>query len=142
AETIEDIYFKNITVIHNFHKPVMSIHNSDNALIKNVHYENIVVEDAQMGQGDGANYLIDLFIGVSQWSQSSERGNIRDIYFDNIKVLGGEYFPVSRIKGFDENHTIENVSISNLEIFGDPITNAEEGRFSIDEHTVKNVKFK
>jgi hypothetical protein len=142
AETVEDIYFKNITVIHNFHKPVMSIHNSDNALIKNVHYENIVVEDAQMGQGDGANYLIDLFIGVSQWSQSSERGNIRDIYFDNIKVLGGEYFPVSRIKGFDENHTIENVSISNLEIFGDPITNAEEGRFSIDESTVKNVKFK
>jgi len=141
AETIEDIYFRNITVLHNFHKPVMSIHNSDNALVKNVHYENIVVEDAQMGQGDGANFLIDLLIERSQWSQSSERGNIRDIFFDGIKVLSGKYFPVSRIKGFDENHTIENIHISNLEIFGKPIRSAEEGEFSIDEYSVKNVEF-
>lgn len=142
AETIEDIYFKNITILHNFHKPVMSIHNSDNALIKNVHYENIVVEDAQMGAaGDGVNFLIDLLIDISQWSQSSERGNIRDIYFDNIKVLSGSFFPVSRIKGFDGNHTIENIHINNLEIFGELILNAEEGKFSIDEQNVKNVKF-
>lgn len=141
AETIEDIYFRNITVIHNFHKPVMSIHNSDNALVKNVHYENIVVEDAQMGQGDGANLLIDLLIESSQWSQSSERGNIRDVYFDGIKVLSGEYFPVSRIKGFDENHTIENIRINNLEIFGKPVRNAEEGQFSIDEYYAEDIEF-
>lgn len=141
AETIEDIYFKNITILHNFHKPVMSIHNSDNALVKNVHYENIVVEDAQMGEGDGANYLIDLLIERSQWSQSSERGNIRDVFFDGIKVLDGKYFPASRIRGFDENHTIENVYINNLEIFGRQILGAEEEEFSIDEFSVKNVEF-
>jgi len=141
AETIEDIYFKNITILHNFHKPVLSIHNSDNALVKNVHYENIVVEDAQMGEGDGANFLIDLLIDSSQWSQSSERGNIRDIFFNNIKVLSGRFFPVSRLKGFDENHTIENIYINNLEIFGEVILSPEEGEFSIDEYNVKNVEF-
>jgi len=140
AETIEDIYFRNITILHNFHKHVLSIHNSDNALVKNVHYDNIVVEDAQMGEGDGANYLIDLLIGSSQWSQSSERGNIRDIFFNNVKVLSGR-FPLSRIKAFDENHTIENIHINNLEIFGELILSAEEGKFSIDEHNVKNVEF-
>lgn len=142
AETIEDIYFRNITILHNFHKAVLSIHNSDNALVKNVHYDNIVVEDAQMGvKGDGANFLIDLLIGSSQWSQSSERGNIRDIFFNNVKVLSGRFFPVSRIKAFDENHTIENIHINNLEIFGELILSAEEGKFSIDEHNVKNVEF-
>ncbi|MBE3113499.1 MAG: hypothetical protein IMZ49_02610 [Actinobacteria bacterium] len=141
AETIEDIYFRNITILHNFHKAVLSIHNSDNALIKNVHYENIVVEDAQMGEGDGANFLIDLLIESSQWSQSSERGNIRDIFFNNIKVLSGRFFPVSRIKAFDEDHTIENIHINNLEIFGELILNAEEGKFHIDEQNVKNVEF-
>jgi len=142
AETIEDIYFRNITILHNFHKPVLSIHNSDNALVKNVHYDNIVVEDAQMGgEGDGVNFLIDLLIESSQWSQSSERGNIRDIFFNNIKVLSGRFFPVSRIKAFDEDHTIENIHINNLEIFGELILNAEEGKFHIDEQNVKNVEF-
>jgi len=60
ADVMEDITFRNITVLHNFHKPVMSVHNSDNALIQNVRFENIVVEDAQMGNGDGARLLIDL----------------------------------------------------------------------------------
>ena len=93
------------------------------------------------GEGDGANFLIDLLIESSQWSQSSERGNIRDIFFNNIKVLSGRFFPVSRIKAFDEDHTIENIHINNLEIFGELILNAEEGKFSIGERNVKNVEF-
>lgn len=140
AKTIEDIYFKNITVLHNFHKPVMSIHNSDNAMVRNVHYENITVEDAEMGTGDGANYLIDMLIKDSQWSQAPERGNIRDVYYDNIKVLSGK-LAISRIQGFDETHTIENVHINNLEIYGKKILNAEDGKFNIDEYNAKNIEF-
>lgn len=140
AKTIEDIYFKNITILHNFHKPALSIHNSDNALVRNVHYDNIVVEDAQMGTGDGANFLIDLLIKDSQWSQTPKRGNIRDIYYNNITVLGGN-FPPSRIQAFSEENTIENVHINNLQIFGKTITAAKEGRFFIGEYDVKNVEF-
>jgi hypothetical protein len=65
--TISNVTFKNITVLHNFHKPVISIHNSDNATVQNINYKNIVVEDAEMGEGDaGANkQLIDFAILAS-----------------------------------------------------------------------------
>lgn len=142
ANVIEDITFKNITVLHNFHKSVLSIHNADNALIRNVHYQNIVLEDSQMGMGDaaGSNYLIDLMVDFSQnWSRSKERGNIREVYYDNITVLSGE-LPVSRIQGFDEQHTIENIFIKNLKIFGKEIKDAKSGKFYTNEY-FKNLNF-
>ncbi len=48
---MEDIAVSNIQVLHNFHKPVLSIHNGDRAAIRNVRYENITVEDAADGPG-------------------------------------------------------------------------------------------
>lgn len=122
AGIMEDIYFRNITVLHNFHKPVLSIHNSDTALIRNVRYEDITVEDAQMGQGDGWNYFIDLWIGPSQWSQSGrERGWIENVYFKNIKVISGK-MPMSRICGWDEAHVIKGVHLDDVTILGVPVT--------------------
>jgi hypothetical protein len=69
---MDGITFEDITVLHNFHKPVMSIHNSDQAHIQNVTFRDITVEDAQMGLGDATNdnFLIDLSIAESQWSRS------------------------------------------------------------------------
>ncbi|MEW6226811.1 MAG: discoidin domain-containing protein [Bacillota bacterium] len=122
TDIMEDIYFRRITVMHNFHKPVLSIHNSDTALIRNVHYEDITVEDAQMGQGDGWNYLIDLWIGPSQWSQSGrERGWIENVYFKGIKVISGK-MPMSRICGWDEAHIIKGVHLDDVTILGVPVT--------------------
>ncbi|MGE5594106.1 MAG: discoidin domain-containing protein [Betaproteobacteria bacterium] len=121
AAVMEDIYFKNITVLHNFHKPVLSIHNSDTAVVRNVRYEDITVEDAQMGQGDGWNYFIDLWIGPSQWSKSGrERGWIENVYFKNVKVLGGRT-PMSRICGWDEAHVIRGVHLEDVTILGVPV---------------------
>jgi hypothetical protein len=142
ANFIEDITFQNITILHNFHKPALSIHNADNAIVQNVHYRNIVVEDAQMGLGDGAgsNYLIDLLVDKSPiWSKAKTRGNIRDVYYENITVLGGN-LPVSRMQGFDEKHTIENIHIKNLKIFGEEIRDIKEGKFYVNEY-VKNITF-
>lgn len=137
---ISDISFRNITVLYNFHKPVISIHNSDDALVRNIYYENITVENAYMGQGDAGenNQLIDFAVLASQWSSTKERGNIRDIYVENVRVLRGN-FPPSRIIGYDEKHTVENVYIKNLEILGKKITNLTEGKFKINPF-VKNVK--
>ncbi len=141
ANTIADVTFKNITVLHNFHKPVLSIHNSDNALVQNVHYENIVVEDAKMGMGDAAgyNYLIDLNIGTSQWSQARTRGNIKDITFENIQVLGGEFQP-SRIMGYDDTHKIENITIKNFKMLGQDIKDIETGKFKVNNYA-ENIVF-
>jgi hypothetical protein len=142
GESIEDVTFKNITVLHNFHKPVLSIHNGDNALVRNIHYENVTVEDAQMGEGDAGkdNFLIDLWIGVGPWTVSNERGSIKDVYFNNISVLGGK-IPPSRIVGSDKEHLVENIKINNLKIKGKSIKDAKAGQFEVDEESTRGIDF-
>jgi hypothetical protein len=127
--TISNITFKNITVLHNFHKPVISIHNSDNATVHDIHYSNIVVEDAQMGQGDAGsnNQLIDFTIMPSGWSATKDRGHIKNVTVENVKILSGKAAP-SRIYGYDENHLIENIKIKGLNILGKDIKSSDEAK--------------
>ena len=139
--SISNITFENITVLNNFHKPVISVHNADDALITDVTFKNIVVENAQMGSGDGDEipYLIDFNIAQStSWSTTKERGQIRKVLIDGVKVLSGK-FNGSRVHGFDETHTVEDITIRNLEILGEKITSFEQGKFEIDEKSTKNL---
>lgn len=138
---IKDIFFEDITVLNNFHKPVVSVHNADDAMVSDVLFKNVIVENAQMGSGDGdvVPYLIDMNIAQSSnWSTTKERGQIRNITVENIKVLSGKFNP-SRIKGFDEQHTIENIQIKDLEILGEKIIDFEKGKFEIDEKSTKHL---
>ncbi len=138
---ISNITFEDITVINNFHKPVISVHNADDATIKDIIFRNITVENAQMGSGDGSEmpYLIDFYITQnSNWSTTEERGQIRNVLVDGIKVLYGK-FNGSRINGYDETHTIEDITIKNIEILGEKITSFEQGKFEIDENSTKNI---
>ena len=128
--------------MHNFHKPVISIHNSDDATVKDINYKNIVVEDAQMGQGDaGANkQLIDFTIMSSNWSSTSTRGHIKNISVDNMTVLSGKLPPL-RIIGFDKEHMIENVNIKGLKILGKDIKSAKDANLTTNEF-VNPLSFK
>lgn len=138
---ITNISFEDITVLNNFHKPVISVHNADDALISDVLFKDIVVENGQMGSGDGSEmpFLIDMNIAQStNWSKTKERGQIRNVTVENVQVLAGKNSP-SRITGFDDTHTIENVTIKNLEILGVKITDFEKGQFEIDESSTKNL---
>ncbi len=138
---ISQITFKDITVLYNFHKPVISIHNADNALVEDVLFQNITVEHALMGQGDAGenNQLIDIsIVNNSNWSTTKERGQIRNVTIDGVNVLDGT-FPPSKIAGFDETHTTEQVSIKNLTILGNSITDFNEGQFEIEETNTKNI---
>jgi len=142
--SISDITFKNILVLNNFHKPVISVHNADDAVVSDITFQNITVENAQMGCGDGAEmpYLIDLDITQNtNWSSTRERGQIRDITIDNVNVLAGKFSP-SRIKGYDETHKVENVTITNLTILGKKINDFETGQFEIDSKTTSNLTLK
>ena len=125
AKVIEDITFRNITVMHAFHKPVISIHNSDNAAVRHVLFENILVEDAEMGLGDGTPYLIDFTTLESQWSATLKRGTIDDVTVRNVRVLSGKR-PSVRIWSFDENSRIDHVTISGLNILGEEILSFEQ----------------
>ena len=151
--TIQDVTFSDITVLHAFHKPVMSIHNADDAEISDITFRNITVEDASMGKGDaGKNMqLIDMTIAQSSWSSSKARGKIHDVLFDGITVLDGDdgidfkegnLCPI-RIEGYDETHLCENVTIRGLKILGEPVTAknfTENPDTSVDRFT-RNICF-
>jgi len=141
--SISQIIFEDITVLNNFHKPVISIHNADDADIYDITFRDIIVENAQMGTGDGADmpYLIDINIDQStNWSTTRERGTIRDVLIENVEVLSG-LFNTSRIEGYDETHKVESVQIKNLIILGQLITDAEMGKFTIDPLTTNQITF-
>ena len=120
---ITDVLFQDITVLYSNHKPVISIHNSDDALVHDVAYRNIVVENAFMRGDNGANNeLIEFHMLKSGWSAArDEYGAIRDILIDGLTVhqtLDGGV-PASRIHGHSEAHMIENVTIKNVTILGE-----------------------
>ena len=151
--TIQNITFQNITVLHNFHKPVMSIHNADDAAVSGIRYKNITVEDASMGKGDaGENaQLIDITIASSSWSSTKTRGTIDDVVFDGIYVLDGDdsidfregnLCPI-RIQGFDAEHMVTDVTVNDLYILDEAVTDetvTENPSTSIDKFT-KNIRF-
>ncbi len=139
ADRISNIRFTNITVLHANHKPVLSIHNSDNALVENVLFENITVEDCRLGQGDGATFLIDLTTTKSQWSKTAQRGNIRNVTIRNVDVLAGEA-PAVRIFAFSKKYTIDGVHISGLRLLGQPIGSFDQLRYTYNNKLGKDIR--
>ncbi len=129
ADVIENIRFERITVLHANHKPVCSIHNSDHALVRHVIFRDITVEDCNLGQGDGAEYLIDLTTVKSQWSQTKERGNIRDVLLENINVLSGRV-PAVRIFAAKKDYTIDGVTIRHLVLMGETVVGFDQLRYT------------
>ena len=151
--TIQNVTFRNITVLHNFHKPVMSIHNADDAAVSAIRYENIIVEDASMGKGDANEnaQLIDITIASSSWSSSKKRGTVDDVVFDGIYVLDGDdtidfiegnLCPIN-IRGYDDEHMCSNITVNNLFIRGEGVTDetvTDNPSTSIDRYT-DNIHF-
>jgi hypothetical protein len=164
---VSDITFRDCDVLMQQGRgAVFSIHNSDNAVVEDVLYENIRVENADQGNG---NKLVDLAILFSVWSydrfedpemnrryryndtwdnllpvlpgkeafHASHRGHIRDIHFRNIQVLDGK-FPFSVINGFDDAHLVENVTFENIKVQGKKITS--ENELKLVSKYAKNIK--
>jgi hypothetical protein len=137
---IDDVLFEDITVLHNFHKPVISIHNADNTTVKNITYKNITVEDASVGQGDGTQYLIDLEVLQNDgWSTTSDRGQVTDVTIDGLNVLYGNDILPSLIQGYDKDHKVSNVTIKNMTVKGQKIKSADDGIFTVDALTTDNI---
>lgn len=132
GEVMEDITFKNIVVLHAMHKAVISLHNCDDAHIKNVKYENIIVEDCQtLGdvRDDEINdFFIDFVIAYNiDWSSSKEiRGTVDGVSVKNVKVYKMLPSIISRIQGDSNEATIKNISIEGVEINGKIIKTLNE----------------
>ena len=140
---ITNVTFSEITVLNNFHKPVISVHNGDDASVEDITFCDITVEHEEIGSGDADEmaYLIDLNIMQSgNWSTTQERGQIKSIMIENVNVLDGTP-NASRICGFDAEHKIEDVTFKNLTILGKKIKNAKDGNFEMDDDTVGSIRF-
>lgn len=130
GEKMEDISFENISVLHAYHKPVFSIHNGNNAKIRNVTYKNITVEDLSIGKGDGTPYLFDFDVSHSStWSDAhkiTSLGDIDGVHVENIKIIAGREAPKIKITGSLEKrngfpnvaHKIFNVTFKDVDIYG------------------------
>lgn len=146
---MEDITFEKITVLHNFHKAVISLHNANNANVKNVTYKDIIVEDAQMGKGDGRNVLIELTAEFSStWSnghKTTSLGQVDGVLIENVKVLN-ECTPLISLRGsidaraeYDNSiHYVANVTIKDLFINNKKIDNTYS---KLEEVYTKNISF-
>ena len=135
---IQDVTFEDITVLYNFHKPVLSIHNSDDAFVHNITYRNIVVENAFMQGDNGFNKeLIEMTLANSSWSTvRDEFGSIDDVLIDGLTVINTAdgKVPRSRMAGHDEEHRITNVTLKNVSILGSPVTTLKDLKLSTDEY--------
>ncbi len=130
GQVLEDVTFEDITVLHNFHKPVISIHNANNADIQRIVYRNITVEAASMGGGDaGTNkQLIQFNIAWSaNWSDqhtTTALGSIDTVRVENILVLDGNPNIPIEVKGCVDTrsaysgttHYVRHVSMKNIQI--------------------------
>ena len=133
-----DVLFEDITVLYNFHKPVISIHNSDDAFVHDIVYRNIVVENAFMQGDNGINKeLIEMTLQNSTWSTvRDEFGSIDGVLIDGLTVrnTADGRVPRSRFAGQDEEHRITNVTFRNISILGEPVTSLEDLKLSLNEY--------
>lgn len=137
---ISDISFEDITVIYNLHKPVISIHNADNAAVHNIVYRNIIVENANMGKGDGADnaQLIELTTNpLNQWSSTADRGTVSDVLIENMTVLSTDREKNTiKIEGFDCSAVVKNITLKNIRMCGRELTaqNQRDGSLTVERN--------
>lgn len=150
----ERVRFEDIDIIRVERGAAISIHNGDSALIQDVVFNNIRVEDARHKLIDfavvyGRYGAVDrpdrsrpsdpggawdgvLFLSPEERAmRAKDRGIIRNVLVRNLHVVEGA-FPYSIISGFDKDHPVENVTIENLRYLGRPVRTAQEAKISID----------
>jgi len=155
CDKVKDIIFRDCDVLMQEGRgAVFSIHNSDNAVVENVLYEDIRIENANQ---TSSHKLFDIAILFSYWSydrfedremrdkhrysdawdnllpvlpgkeefHASNRGHVRNIHFRNIQILDGK-FPYSVINGFDADHIVDDVNFENISVQGKKVAGAKE----------------
>ena len=155
-EKMEDVFIKNIDIIHHLMPGYMciTVHNGDRAAIRNLHFEDIRIEDTVAP-------LFDIWVDKAHWNRDEKRGSVKGVHYKNISLIGGvnpdvvnkykdageggseiSYLAAqtSRIAGFDASHGVEDVTFENVNVLGQYLSSLEEGHFQVNAH-VKNVRF-
>lgn len=148
ADSISNVTFKDCDIIHYVHY-AMDVTNGDRAVVHNVTYENIRVEEPTTHnvriadrdyEPENVGKLIVLNINKNVYSKDTERGKINGITYKDITFTGNTN-PKSLLIGLDKQHTVENIIFENVTINGRKINSLEEGNISANEY-VKDITFK
>lgn len=150
GEVFEDITFENITVLHAMDQAVLSIHNANNAQIKNVVWRDITVEDAAT-PADGIGIIDFRVLYSSNWSDQhtdpTPLGDIDGVLVENINIISARRFTAimggcydTRI-GFESAHYVDNVTIKNVAVAGTRPTENECGLTVTNAQYLRNFVF-
>lgn len=142
--TVEKVMFRNVDVIHRetqenkFNRCIISIHNSGNAVIRDIVYENIYAESTD------ENFVQIAHMYQPDWGEG--RGSMENITIRNLMLAGGS-LRASKISSFAPGETkprvTRNITFENLVILGDAIRSHEDAiahGFELDEDA-SNVRF-
>ncbi len=107
-EPLTNVLFSDCDVIHDKGREwLLRVYNCDSAPVQNVVFDDIRIEEARR--------LMSLWIGTAIWSKETERGQIDDIMFKNIKSvkpeIDGSWVDLT---GFDAGHAINHVQFQNV----------------------------
>lgn len=79
-----------------------------------------------MGKGDAGDNteLIELSTSrLGYWAKTENRGNIRDVQIENVKVLKSDRsVNTIRIEGASENSTVEKIRLNNINVCGEELS--------------------
>ncbi|HEY0865965.1 MAG TPA: glycosyl hydrolase family 28 protein [Fimbriimonas sp.] len=139
CDSIRNVRFRNLDILHSEFEgkseggdvqgaymsgAAISIHNGDRAVIEDVLYEDIRVEDAR-------EKLVDIKVLNARYSRDQQKGRVRNVTLRNIQVVGG-WFPPSIIRGHPQENGedvyIENVRFEGCCALGKPIASFQDAR--------------
>jgi len=154
---VSNLHFQNIDLIHVQRGAAISIHNGDDSTLSNVSFENIRVEDARRKLIDFgilyAQYGFDkpasaderrqrmdeggVWDGAQRFTEAERperakfRGHVRHVVVKGLHVVDGA-LPYSLIAGFDKQHAIEDVSVSDLTYLDRTLQTPEEAKLVLE----------
>lgn len=150
-ENISNVLFEDCDVIHDVgRETALRVYHCDDAVISDVTFDNIRIEEARR--------LISCWIGKTRWTETEERGHIKNVTFKNITATsapidttltgfqdGPDWKPYiikdhasMELVGYDAEHLVEDIVFDNV-ILDDKkveLKNVTSNEF------VKNVQFK
>ena len=156
AEEICDIKFRNCDIIH-VTGSILDSMNVDYADVHDISYENINVEvdeeipaqvmqknDAEVYLNPNPNHMPFVITSYVEYHKEYSAGGVRrgknrNLTFKNIRVYGDK--PVKfRFSGYDETHKVENVTICDVYLNDEKITDLEPQNIVLEQFT-DNIVF-
>ena len=130
-ENVSNVLFEDCDVIHDVgRETALRVYHCDDAVISDITFQNIRIEEARR--------LISVWIGKTRWTETEERGNVRNVTFKDIMAVsapidttltgfqdGSDWKPYiirnhasMELTGYDEMHTVEGIVFDNVVLDG------------------------